>query len=260
MIDDILKRVGLDEAEIMVYSFLLLEGESAAGEIIKNTPLKRGHVYNILKSLVEKGLVEMFEKNKVAHFRLEHPSQLEKFLTHKTEELKRTQAVFEDILPKFISQFQLSTKRPSVQYFEGIEGLQKIYDDIIREQSDICLIRSIYDDKHPEIDKAVIKQIQRQMKVGIHTRAITPLVKETPHTVLKHDTERFVTRRIISFNKMALPGQIIIYKNKAAITDLKDTFISTLIENKNIADTFRALFNYIWDLATPEHEKIVKKF
>ena len=101
-------------------------------------------------------------------------------------------------------------------------------------------------DKHPEIDKLVMKQIEAQVKRGIKTRAITPIVEGTREMIVAHDTERLVTRRLAKVEDLSLPAQVIIYANKVAITDLKGTLISTLIENENIAESLKQLFEYMW--------------
>ena len=63
---------------------------------------------------------------------------------------------------------------------------------------------------------------------------------------LSPDESRLVTRRFAPRELFKLPAQIIIYANKVAITGLKKTFVSTLIQNQNISDTFNAMFEYMW--------------
>jgi len=255
---DLLVKIGLNEKEALVYLTLLEIGISSAGVIISKTKLKRGNLYDILYRLISRGVVEKVEKKKVASFRATPPENLLKIIESKEQEIEESKKFFENSLSSLKSLYNLTTEKPTVFYYEGISGLKKIYEDINREKKDIMLIRSIYDDNHKEIDDLVLNQINKQAKAGIHTRAITPLVKDTPQTVLEKDEERLVERRIIAKEKLILPGQIIIYGDKVAITDLKDSFISTLIENKNIAETFGTIFRYIWDQAEEESDEIYK--
>ena len=247
ILGDVFNQLGLGENELLIYNELLAKGDRDAGQIIDTTPIKRGTVYNNLKSLTEAGLIEQFDKNNVAHFRTVHPSKIEEILMRNEEKHKLTQASFAGMLPSLISQYNLIHNRPGVRYYEGVLGLKKIYDDINKERKDICLIRSVYDNKGPEIDRIVISQISKQAKLGIKTRAITPLVDTTAETVEKLDKERLVERKIIEPGKLELPGQIIIYSDKVVITDMKISFISTLIQNENIKTTFQKLFDYIWE-------------
>lgn len=126
---DLLIKAGLSEGEALVYDYLLENGESTAGQIIKKLPVKRGLVYNILKNLVQGGLVQQFIKNKVANFRLEHPSNLQKLIQKKFQETSQIQEMFKNILPSLVSQYVLIHHRPTVHYFEGLEGIKNVLED-----------------------------------------------------------------------------------------------------------------------------------
>jgi hypothetical protein len=62
-----------------------------------------------------------------------------------------------------------------------------------------------------------------------------------------HKLERNITRKVVPKEKLELPSQIIIYNNTVSITSLKKEVITTIIENEDIAQTFKKLFNYLWD-------------
>lgn len=255
---DLLVKIGLSDKESLVYLTLLELGVSPARTLIAKTKLKRGNLYDILYQLISRGVVEKTENKKVAAFRASPPENLLKIIENREQEVDGSKKLFENSLSSLKSLYNLTTKKPTVFYYEGLMGLKRIYEDILREKKNILLIRSIYDNNHKEIDDLILSQINKQIKAGIRTRAITPFVEDTPQAVLEKDKERLVERRIIQKEKLVLPGQIIIYGNKVAITDLKDSFISTLIENENIAETFRILFNYVWDQAQEESEGIYK--
>ena len=255
----LINNLGLPPNESRIYEVLLEKGPLAAAAIAKFSDISRSNVYAALENLKKKGLVEPGKKTTKKVFQATSPDNLESLIAAQETILRQNKQSLYSALKDLKSLYHITTKKPSVRYYEGMEGLQKIYEDILREGEDILLLRSVYDDQHPKIGKTVLRQIKLQAKAGIHTKAITPYVKDTPSTILKHDKEHLVERRIIPKGKLILPAQIIIYKNKVAITDMKDSFISSLIENPNIAKTFRELFQYIWELAAPEHAKIYEE-
>ena len=107
MYKDIFKQVGLSANEAVVYDYLLKAGEKTAGEIIKDTPLKRGVIYNALSDLIEKGLLSerKIKKNKseVSVFLLEHPQKLSDFIEKQENELQKAERNLSVNMNKIVS-------------------------------------------------------------------------------------------------------------------------------------------------------------
>ncbi len=245
--NEVLTQIGLSPDEVIAYEYLLTSGARTAGDLARHTAIKRGTAYNVLGDLVSRGLARQYEgKNKVIRFALEHPSKIEEMLAGKKRALEESVSSISVAIPALTSRWNLVYHRPAVRYYEGLAGLRAVYEDINNEGKDILLIRSVYDDDKPELDKVVNKQIEKQIELGIKTKALTPVDVETYKTIEQFDKVRLVERRLAPKGELVLPGQIIVYANKVAITDLKGALISTLIENENIAETFRQLFEYSW--------------
>lgn len=47
--------------------------------------------------------------------------------------------------------------------------------------------------------------------------------------------------------KLNIPAQVIVYGDKVAITNFKESMITVAVESKYIAETFRLMFEYMWD-------------
>lgn len=259
MYKDIFISLGLSHNEAIIYEYLLKNGEVSAGEIIKNTPLKRGITYNDLENLLKKSLISKRNKNKVAYFSPEHPGNLTKLIDVTENKLQKAKNTLENQFITILSSFNLVSGQPGITYLEGIDGLKRVYAEIIKDKEDILLFRSVADDKYLSIDKLVKNQISRQVKNNIRTRVITPLGDDTPFAVISHDLQNLVERRIVPSNKFSLPAQIIIFKNKVAITSLDKNIITTIIENDSISLSFRIIFNFIWDLSAQIHEELYQK-
>jgi hypothetical protein len=60
----------------------------------------------------------------------------------------------------------------------------------------------------------------------------------------------------VAKNDFTLPAQIIVFGQKVAIISLKKSIIATLINNPDIADSFRQLFNLLWIGTESEHNEI----
>lgn len=256
MYEQSLTQAGLTEEMAQIYEILLKQGPQTAGKLAKKSELKRGLTYKTLERLLEKQLVEKSEEDaKVAIFTASHPLKLQDLVEARQNRAKNAQLAVDGVLGSLISDFNLGLGKPGISFFEGVAGISRIYDDINSNKQDIFLFRSAYDNDDPELSRLVDRQIKRQVALGIHTRALTPMVAETPKSVLEKDEKNLVSRRIIPRELFLLDSQIIIYGDKIAITSLKQKIISTIIDNPGIASTFKIIFEYVWQKSSPEHEK-----
>ena len=74
--EQILKEYGLSDNEIKVYLASLSLGTSKVNEISKKADLLRTTTYEVLKTLVEKGLVSYVIKSGVRYFEAAYPNKL----------------------------------------------------------------------------------------------------------------------------------------------------------------------------------------
>ena len=63
MLEQSLRNIGLSEKEAIIYLASLELGPSTIQEISKKAQLKRSSVYDLISSLVERGLMNNFIKN-----------------------------------------------------------------------------------------------------------------------------------------------------------------------------------------------------
>lgn len=247
MNEEILSQIGLTKEQSNVYSLLLEKGFMSAGKLSTLSGLKRGLTYKILDRLEELELVEKKEKaGSVTFFYPKHPDRLKELFNLKKKELEKTEETFNHSFSQFMSQFNLLEGKPNIQFYEGKSGIEKLYNDINLHKKDILLIRSPFDNDHPELEKLVNKQIKKQIENNINTRAITPVVESTADTVSIHDKERLVERRLVDRDDLMIPAQIVIYGNKIGITGYRDQLITTIIESSDITETFTKIFEFMW--------------
>lgn len=259
--ENILIQAGLSEEQAQAYQALLDRGPQRASDLSKWTGIKRGLIYKVLEQLESMGLIsKKGGPGTVAVFSPSHPSLLLSNIERKEKEIALTKEMLTSSLGSLSSKFNLITGKPNVQFFEGLDGIQKVYDELVFEKKDILLIQSPFDAEIKEIDSMVQKQIEKQVAHNIHTKAITPLIETTKEWVKNKDSKNLVTRCIIPNGIFEIPAQIIIYSNKVGISSMKEPIITSIIEDKNISDTFKMIFEYIWQLSQSNHKKIIDSF
>lgn len=247
----LLDKSGLSKEMLLVYKTLLNSGFSTAGKISKKTGFKRSYTYKLLDQLIEKNLVNKNKKTKnVTFFYPKSPEQINELIeeTEKgidTEKIKLNKQVSE-----YLSLFNMLEGKPNILFSEGIEGIKKLYKDILIEKSDIKLIRSIKDKISPELTKLLNEQRDLQKKEGIKISVIGPLNKPNKNqnikTLKEHDQKYLISRKIVDAKEFQNEAQILIYGNKVAITSYDDFIITTTIESPAIKKTFESIFNLLW--------------
>ncbi|MDP2838124.1 MAG: helix-turn-helix domain-containing protein [Candidatus Moranbacteria bacterium] len=261
MINEQLRQFGLSEAQAEVYAALLSFGIQKAGEIAKRVAIKRGLVYRVLEDLEKMSLVvKQNEVGKPSTFSPRHPEMLRTHIEERLRKAKEAEILFTGAAPMLGSAFNLISGKPSIRVLEGIEGFRDLHRDILAEGKPIKLIRSIYDRENEEIAKFIDKQIKEQVRHEIHAQVLT---HETPKAIgftLAGDTERLVTRMIITDREFRSPAQIVIYGNKVGITDFQGSFITTIIENEAIRGTLDMMFDSIWRASEKGHAEIIRKY
>ncbi len=258
ILPDILKNVGLDEYEAKSYLTLVNNGAMSILDLSNKSGLKRTNLYNVLQSLEEKGLVRKLTDKKATKYFPNSPREVYNLIELKENQLSSTKNTFDLLINNLQSQYNLISHKPTITYFEGLKGLQKLYEDILDTGKDICIVRSIFDDKRKDVDRIIQKQIAEQVKRGIKAKVIGPPEPESKNIYLNYDKLRLTEERFITRVPFSVSAQIIIYGNKTAIATIKNDIIITLIDNVDTTSTFRVLFDFIWEYSKVEHEKLVK--
>jgi len=258
---DILAQAGLEEKEAIVYETLLKNGQMAAGELLPKTIFKRGDLYNILYALKSKGFISEKEIRGRKRFEASDPGKIKDYLEEQKRKTENSRRLLDKILPQMMSDYNLFVAKPSVRCYEGKAGLARLYDELNASRpKEILLLRSVFDDQWPEIDRLVNRQIKKQIQLKIKTKALTPLVAETKKTYLNLDRQRLVERRILKKEIFSLPAQVLIWDETVAITSFRGKMITSIIEDANIALTFRIIFAYIWQASAKGHQAIVSRW
>jgi sugar-specific transcriptional regulator TrmB len=258
---DILMGIGLNAEEAKMYASLLEHGSQSAARLASTTGIKRTYIYYVASSLAKRGLISQEKKYNTTIFAPLSPDMLLSLAAAQKERATASERALEGLLPSLKLKYTTLEEKPLVTTYEGLDGLKKLYKNIVAENTDIMLFRSYYDDKKPEIDQVVNTQIALQVEHNIHARVVGPYEEGSKETYLKFDQSRLVTRRFIKTLPFVLPSQIILYgTSKVALVSLKQSIVTTLIDNIDIYTTFKAIFEYIWNISEAEHTNLVKEW
>lgn len=135
MIEQMIEQLGFTKNESLVYATLLANSPAGASQIAKKCNLSRSSVYTALSDLQAKSLVSTTYKNEVKQFVAEGYAGLADFVKKEKELADRKFSLLENLKSQLeiISNNDLSV--PQIMFFEGQEGLKKIYLSMLRQSS-----------------------------------------------------------------------------------------------------------------------------
>lgn len=242
---DSLKKIGLSENEARVYLALLELGSSTAQQIAQKAGLKRPTTYVQMESLMKRGLVTSFEKNIKTLFRAEDPEHLNQVLEKEKEEQKEKWEALEKILPNLGNLFLSASERPRVRFFEGIEGLKTIQDEILKTKEKLIKAVTNTDDVLKLFPQHTKNYIPKRVQKGIRSKIIYTSLEGD--FLKKTDKEMLRESKFIEPSKMPFSGDILTYGKHVVISVVSKRPFGIIIESEDIANSFGAIFDLLWE-------------
>nr|MBA4405114.1 hypothetical protein [Nanoarchaeum sp.] len=236
--EQVLRNFGLTEREIKVFLANMTLGQATVNEIAKKSNTFRTYSYDILKSLMEKGLVRYFIKSGVKYFETIEPEKLIYILHEREDQIKM-------ILPELKTLRTKTTEKPNVEFYEGKEGIKTIHEDIIKTKPKEVLVYG-NTEKHYEIMQWYFpRYIKERIKNNIRARVITEKTKLTKEQIKNKGKEELRQTKYFP-EGFSFPTLKYIYGNKVAMISLGDNIVGLIVENKDIANTESRIFEILW--------------
>lgn len=243
MVEINLEQLGLTRIEAKVYLELLKLGSTKTGPLIKKAELHRATVYDTLKRLMEKGLVNYVIKEKTKYFQAADPEHLLDFIEAQKQEIEKKEKRIKEIV-KALKQTQEQVKiKESVAIFQGKRGLRTIFEDILNYK-EYCAFAS--KGKFKEILGVYFDQFQKRKKQKkIKTRIlIDESLKGSDYVKSIHGEIRFLPK------EHNYPTATFVYDDKVAFFVFIEYPTAFLIESKEIAESYKSYFELLWNKAT----------
>lgn len=235
-----LQKAGLTESQAKGYLALISHSGLTAAELAGKIGENRTNGYAIADRLVELGLATRSEGVKNT-YKAENPARLNQLLIARQRDLKAASSELAGILPALVSTYRLVSDKPGVLHLEGLDALRLIYDDVIKTGQTLQVFPSAYDRDDPETAAMIDRQIARQRKAGIKTRA---LLRQEVYDQFTDTQDELFEARPAAFT--ALESQILLYGDSIAITTFNTGVVSTILTSPAVAQTFRQLFEAMW--------------
>ena len=232
-----LEKLGLTSHEAKVYLAALEVPNGGVADIGRRAGVAKSTAHDVLGNLLSKGLVHKYIKGKRARFTASDPQTLKR-------KLEEQQGVADTVMPELSARFESAGRVPRVQFYEGEAELEKVFDQITEEAEELMTITSPHQtfanlpNFFPDVPK-------KRLEAGIPLRAIftdSKVARERAAT----DKEFLRTTKLIK-TENPFGTLTYIWQNKVALISFKHNYTALLIENKDIADSYRVTFETLWE-------------
>ncbi len=249
-----LQTFGWSMKETDVYISVLELGKGTVTEISRKAGINRTTGYDILNSLSQKGVVSVSGKEPKQEYAAESPAMITEYLKKKMSETLEHIKKSEEVVPE-LELLYAKKNRPKIRFYEGIEGLENVYEDTLTSTEAIRAYATV-DDMHNTLPKYFPEYYKRRAEKGIAIRAIVP---KTVVGVERGEKD-IEEKREIAFvppEKYYFSPEINIYDNKVMIASWREK-LGIIIESTEIADAMKKIYELAWD-RSKELDKELRK-
>jgi len=241
VLEKVLKEYGLKEKHARVYIACLELGSGSVLKIAKKAALPRSTTEVILNALQDKGFVSSFRKRKAKYFSTEDPKKIIAGAKAKAELLERA-------LPEFRELYARSNVIPTVRFYQGREGMRKVFDEIRAEahtEAKELLAFSSVDDIFALLGKDFYDFVRERVRLKLPSRVILRESEKAWERVRLAPQELRQVRLVsIAYEHH---GLIYIWGNKVAMMALKHEWSVLIIESEELAKSQKMFFEALWD-------------
>lgn len=256
-----LRELGLTEGEIKVYTALIGLGETTTGPLVDESKVSVSKVYQILDRLARKGLVSHIVKKKTKHFKAADPNRLLVYLQEKKDILADQEQGLQELIPELKLQQGSSMTEETAQVFDGLKGFKTARERTLKimKKGDqmwiLGIARTPYDRLAAYFPVYHKKRYTKGIKCNYlyNTYAREPfgeISAKYPLSEVRYMPEGLITHAWIE-----------VYADTVTIGINKGKTFSVVIQNQEVANSFKIYAQLLWDIATPHNtfKKQLKK-
>ncbi|MCX6763972.1 MAG: hypothetical protein NTZ97_04595 [Candidatus Moranbacteria bacterium] len=239
-----LSQFNLKESEIITYVALLEIGTATIQEISRQTKINRVTTYAAIDKLKDAGLVAGSKKGKRLLFVAEDPEILRSIINRKSQQLEQNKEALENLILPTLRAIDISEeKRPQIKFFEGLNGIYKVYDDYVLKYKDVVSYGSYDSVLKVSSEKMEIDYFSELQKRKIFFRSI---LENTELNKKFAGLSKGVMHTKFLEPGLKVSADILIFGSTVALISY-DTVVATLIEDESISKSMKMFFEFMWE-------------
>lgn len=243
-LEDGLAKLGVHGKQARFYLAALELGQAPVRLIAEKSGIGRTTAYDVLAKLQQQGLVSQVEKGGIRYVTAEDPARLLRILDERRQTL-------EGLLPELRSVYNLSTVKPRIRFYEGVEGIKTVlYDTLSSRSKHLLGILSMVDLLDVPGRDEMEDYIVRRIASGIFLKVLRSREKEVGNIW----PTRAADLRELRYTP---PGLVFtmttyVYDQKVSVISSRRENFGMIIESQEFAKMQENLFMVLWQVSEPD--------
>ncbi|HJN85409.1 MAG TPA: helix-turn-helix domain-containing protein [Patescibacteria group bacterium] len=232
---DLLKDLGLQESESKVYFAALKLGPSPVQVIAREAGISRTAAYTAIELLVDRKIFTSSKRGLKQVYIAESPERL---LSHLKSEMRKMQEKVE-VMEQSIDdiKYQAGGDKPVVRFYEGKDIFRALAQDVSKKQPARWHEIANLDDVNAMKGDTEYEAMQKLLGKALGSKKRDYKILHLGEPYRKAPGREYKPIRGRSFH-----GSVFIYGNTVGLLTVKNKMVMALIENPDIAQTMRVLF------------------
>ncbi len=233
-VKEALQEYGLTEKEAELYLATLTNGDSTSNTLAEKTPLQRTSIYDIAHTLVQKGLLSTYKKDKKIYFSAKPPQALIELLNQKKEHIK-------EVVPQLEQLYKQANTKTHITIYKGKTGLRTVAKEMLVEKEILVYGGGIKADEAFGVFNENFARKRVEKKILLKSIIGTAIPKHMQDKEILQYTQIKTHAYMNDFETTYF-----IYGNTLVIWDYGTELTATKIESESVAQTQKKIFAYLW--------------
>jgi len=245
---DQLKQLGFSEKESAVYLAILELGETTVSKIAERSSINRTTLYDVLPSLVKRGLVSKSGGTKKETYAPQPPEKLLSMLELQASHLSSQIKIAKTFLPE-LKMINAKSSRPKVEMYDGRQGIKDLYELTLLAHEDIRSINSA--DELEAFDSEFMNDYYRRRTEK--KKFAKGILSDTAMSRKYHSLDKKYCReiRLVPKEEMDIKPEVYIFDDQIMFFSLRESY-GIRVTSSDIADAFKHLYDLAWKQAGNE--------
>lgn len=222
-------------------------GQGTPTQLSRRTGVNRTSVYDVMQSLIQRGMVSQYKKRGRLFFVALDPNHLISYL--QSESKKQQQQVadqitqVEAILPSLLSLHLNQTPKPTVTFFEGEKGMREAYEETLKSTEVIRAYANVQT-MHQGLPGFFPEYYQRRVAKKVFIRAILPLNDLSLERAARDQQELRETRFLPEGHTFT--PEINLFDDRMLVASWTEK-MAIITTSKELVDLQKMLFDLTWN-------------
>lgn len=238
-----LKNLGLSDKEARVYIAALELGSDTAQNIAKKAGVGRPSTYMQIEMLKKRGLISEVDMHGRRYFVAESPEKLNILIQKIEEDVKIKKTELDGIIDSLMELNRNSENEPPTsRQYEGEDAYRMVKKDILAKTKNSYFGIINIDDFNRYSSETFTEFFKKIDLLVAKSRFLYVSQRDQKSDSSSADAN---LRKIMLKNDFS--SEIIIADDIISITQFNPKIVIIIIENKQIADSFKAIFELLWN-------------